>query len=437
VTSAIPRKLESIAAFVLFSIGLLGIASCGGSVSPSTDVSDPSKITILPGTATMYSGLPTTFSITGGTGLYIVASSNQAVIQLAGSIVGGSLTVIANNVSSDTPVTLTVRDTGTSAPVSANVTVKPGTVSNNISIIPTSTQAAACGAALCSGGDAEVRVVVSQGGIPLAARGVRLDVVSGDFRVIVSAAGVSPEVTAISGTTTTDETGTARMRIRVLADAPAQTALLQISDLGSGAYQRTSFTVAPSSNSPLNAQPRTLSFIGPDNSKCANGIVADVIVFGGRPPYSISQPGTFNVDPLTVTSIGGRFSVTAIGQCASGSIISIVDSIGGTVSVTASNALQTSNSFSASPLVVAPTTVSLDSCSTVASVVVAGGLGGPYFATSGNSGVSVSVVSGVVSIQRKAGTGPIAPTSVPVAISDGKSVLPVTVNLVGAGAGAC
>ena len=71
------RLALAFAAFVL--------SSCGsGGVSPVVD--DPDTITILPSTATLYSGLPTTFSVTGGTGAYIVTSSNQAAIQVSGAV---------------------------------------------------------------------------------------------------------------------------------------------------------------------------------------------------------------------------------------------------------------------------------------------------------------------------------------------------------------
>jgi hypothetical protein len=56
-------------------------------------VNDPTRITILPATATLFAGTPTTFTISGGTGSYIVSSSNQAVVPISGAIAGGSLVV--------------------------------------------------------------------------------------------------------------------------------------------------------------------------------------------------------------------------------------------------------------------------------------------------------------------------------------------------------
>src|SRR5437868_1556460 len=195
--------------------------SCGsGAVSPV--VNDPNKITILPATATLYSGLPTQFTITGGTGQYIVSSSDQAAVQVSGAVPGGMLLVVPNNVIVDTTVTLTVRDTGSNTPVSATLTVKPNPVANNITITASGTQGGSCAPAICSGGDAIVTATISQGGIPLPARGVRMEVVSGDFRFIVSPPDQS-EVLATSTDVVTDQTGKASARIRVLADASNQT----------------------------------------------------------------------------------------------------------------------------------------------------------------------------------------------------------------------
>lgn len=417
----------------LFAVVFL--ASCGsGAVGPV--VNDPTKITILPEAAVMYSGLPTTFSITGGTGSYIVSSSNQAILAVSGNFSSSSLTLVPNYVTEDTTVTLTARDTGTTAPATVTVTVKPGTVSNNISITPSASQPASCGTALCSGGDAEVKVTLSQGGIPLPARGVRFDVVSGDFRIIVSAAGVVPEVTALTGTTATDETGTARMRIRVLEGAPAQTGLLQVTDLGTGAYQRTSFTISPTGTAPLVVQPTTISFIGPDPERCASSIVADVIVFGGSPPYAISQPGTLSVSPSVVATSGGRFSVGANGLCTSGAVIGIVDSAGASATVAVTNVLGT---VTATPdLAVFPAAVTLDTCATVANAIIVGGAATTYVAAAGTNHVTATVTGSTLSIRRTTGTGAVTSgTVVPVFVSDGKEVRTIPATLTGLGAGAC
>jgi hypothetical protein len=416
----------------------LTLAACGGGVSgPAAVIGGP--LTITPAAATVYSGLPTTFVVSGGTGSYFITSNDQSIVPNTGLFTSPTFTIVPGSVSADTPLSLILTDTGANAAATAALTVKPRTVGNTITITPSASQSAACGTAICAGGDAEVKATLSQAGVPLVNREVRFQVISGDFRIITSAPG-APEVLSLEGTAFTDATGTARIRIRVLSDAAAQTGLLQITDVSSGFSQRTSVAIAPSSNAPLNAQPNTIAFKGRDAGTCASGISADVIVFGGRPPYQISQPGPFSINPIVVATSGGRFTVTATGQCSSGSQIAVVDANGATVTVTASNALSdavvptppTPTAFS-----VTPDTVTLSSCTDVASVILVGGTGN-YFAASGNSAVSATVngTQGVIRRTQNATTGPVT-SPVSVAFSDGQTARQVTVNLTGTGAGIC
>jgi hypothetical protein len=318
-------------------------------------------------------------------------------------------------------------------------------VSNVVTVTPSASQSAACGTAICSGGDAEVKVVLAQGGVPLVGREVRFDVVSGDIRVITSPPGVD-EVDSLSGSTTTDATGTARIRIRVLANATSQTAILQITDVSSGFTQTTSATIAASTNAPLTAVPNVVRFTGPDGSSCASGIGADVIVSGGRPPYQIAQTAAFIISPTTVTQSGGTFTVKSTGQCAEeglvigtgGTAIAIVDASGGSTSVTAIN-----NPAPATPtssFIVSPTSVTLDSCDAVATFNLIGGTGSYSFA-SGSNGLAVKKISASQMTIGRTNTVPtrttITSTPITVSFTDGKSAIPVVVNLVGAAIGTC
>ncbi|MGZ5063792.1 MAG: hypothetical protein ACXWAU_18065, partial [Usitatibacter sp.] len=427
--------MQRLAAAALSVLSLVVLASCGsGAVSGPPPVPTPGTISISPTSATLFSDLATNFIITGGSGTYIITSSNQAVIPISGAFTGNVLAVVPNAVASDTNVTLTVSDTAGSPPVTAALVVKPRTVNNTVTVTPSASQSAACGTAVCSGGDAEVAVVLSQAGIPLANRQVRFDVISGDIGIITSPAGL-PESTSLTATTTTDNTGTARVRIRVTPNATAQTALLQVTDVSSGFTQRTAITIAPSSNAPLNAQPGTITFKGTAANTCASGIQADVIVFGGRPPYQISQPGTFTVSPSVVTLSGGRFTVGATGQCTAGSAIAVVDNNGATVTVNAINTLSDVTPPTVPAFSVAPTDVTLNTCTDVASISLVGGTGS-YFANSGNSAVSATANGSTGSIRRSspsaALTGPVR-----VAFSDGQANREVTVNLSGLAAGPC
>jgi hypothetical protein len=346
---------------------------------------------------------------------------------------------VPNEVAADTPVTLTVRDTGSSTPATASLTVKPRTVSNVVTVTPSASQSAVCGTAICSGGDAEVKVVLAQGGVALVGREVRFDVVSGDIRIITSAAG-APEVDSLSGTTSTDNTGTASMRVRVLADATSQTALLQVTDLSSGFTQRVAVTIAPSSNAPLNALPQTIQFTGRDASTCSSGVTADVIVFGGRPPYQVSQPSGFLVAPTIVTTNGGHVSVTSTGACArtatsispdGGQTLAIIDGNGANVSVLIHNDPAPAGVANGA-FTIGPSAVTLDSCTALANIALVGGTGS-YFAASGSNLLSASVVSvsggKIGRIQRMKNTGPTTLPTITVTFSDGQTTKDVTVTL--------
>jgi hypothetical protein len=433
-----------LAARAALALAALVVAACGsGAVSAPPTTTTPGPISVSPSSATVYSSLPTEFLVTGGTGTYFITSSDQAVIPAVGLFEGNVFTVVPGQVVADTNVTLTVRDTGATAPVTASLVVKPRTVSNIVTVTPSASQSAACGTSICAGGDAEVKATLSLGGVPLRNHEVRFQVVSGDFRIITSAAG-SSEATGLTGTAITDDTGTARIRIRALPDAAAQTGLIQITDVTSGAFTRAGINIAPSSNAPLNAQPNRITFEGRDASTCASGIQADVIVFGGRPPYQISQPGNFAINTPQVSTSGGRFTVTAIGNCTAGSTIAVVDSNGATVPVLVVSTVSTSI-VPPAPLVVSPTSVTLDTCTTEANVAVAGGLGrNSYFVASGSNYVIAQVVgftgnAATVNIRRAPVGTPGATLSSPVTvgISDGQTVREVTVNLVGPAAGSC
>jgi len=434
--------LRGAARLLLVAFAGMLIGSCGSGAVSSSSASSTVPVVITPSAATLYSDVPSTFIVTGGNGNYVITSSDQTVLPVSSAplTATNSFTVVPSTVGADTTVTLNARDTGTAPSGSAQVVIRPRTISNVVTVTPSASQSAACGASICAGGDAEVKVVLTQAGVPLVGRLVRFDVLSGDFRIIASAPGL-PEALALTSTAITDGSGTARIRIRVLADATAQTSLLQVTDVSSGSTTTVSLSIAPSSNAPLSALPSTISFIGRDSNTCATGFSAEVIVFGGRPPYTITSPGTFIVTPSILTSSGQRFTVTPTGLCTEGSAIAIVDDNGASATVTASN-VPGAITTTSPPLVVSPDTVTLDSCNSIATVIVAGGFA-PYFASSSTQAIRTSVAPRVgsgggstVSIQRRAGSD-VSVRPQTVAISDGRDVKAVEVNLVGTAFGPC
>jgi hypothetical protein len=428
-------------------IVIAGLSACSGAVGGSPPVVDPTRITILPaGTAltpvTAYSGLPTTFTLAGGTGSYIVSSDNQAVIAISGAVNSSSFTVIPSPVLTNTTVTITVRDTGTAPTASTTITVKPGTVNNSITVTPTSSDGAACSPAICSGSDALVSVTIAQGGIPLAARGVRFDVLSGSFNFVQTDPVTHATTLVNTIQVVTDETGNAVARIRVQPSAPNQTALLQVTDIGTGTFQTHSFAIqqATGSTPGFSIIPSGVIFQGQLQNQCAganSGIFADFTILGGTPPYNLSGGGSlFRVTPTVVTASGGDFNVTPNGSCAPAPGITIVatDAAGRTATATVQNLPGTQ---APSALSVSPDNVTLTTCSGQASVNVAGGASnGAYFASTGSDALTATVTGGTVTIGRR---NPSAATAGPlsVGVSDGSTTASITVNLSGEGAGAC
>jgi len=409
----------------------LTLASCGGggvSANPSPIVDSPT-LTILPATAIMYSGMPTTFVFSGGTGAYIIASSDQAVLPAIGGVTGRSVTLVPNTVVAETTVTLTLRDTGSAAPVTATVTVRPGTVNNNITITPSSTQSADCSPAICSGGDAEVRVTVSQGSIPLPARGIRFDVVSGSFNFIISAPGL-PEQVASSHVVVTDETGVARARMRVTAGAANQTALLQVTDLGTGAFRQTSFAIAQfNGNAPaFFTLPSSITYTGPYANVCASSSSTQIAIFGGTPPYNITGGGSgYSVSPAVVGVSGGSFTLSLFSTpvCIENAAIGVTDATGRTTAVTFSSVTGT-GAAPAPGIALFPSTLAL-ACSVgttavTSSVSIVGG-SGTFSASSNHPRVTATVSGRTVTLQRLAGDGATTyPTSGNLSVTDGNSL---------------
>lgn len=412
------------------------VASCGsGAVSgpPVTPVppGDPLRIDIQPGTAVAYSNTPTTFVITGGNGSYIVSSSNQGVVPVSGLISGNTFTIVPASVDASTDVILTVRDTGTAASDTATLTVLPRTVGSTVTVTPTSTR---CAPAICAGDDGTVEATLTQNGAPLAGRSVRFEVISGDFRFITSPSSATNETLDTSITVSTDIAGKARVRFRALTTAPTQSALMLITDLTGGSFVRTGFAINGAPSAPT-VIPDKVTVKGPFVGQCPTGAAqSDFYIFGGVPPYTISNtgPSSLDIDRGVVATSGGFFRITTRPNLCFTTLIIVNDSVGQRTVVTV-EAVEGTAAAPVTPtpadLVVAPATVTLDSCEAVANVSIAGGTGN-YQALSSHSSVMVTFsTSNQLRIQRAKTTPPsTAPATTSVSVSDGRQAATVTVN---------
>lgn len=437
--------IDRLARLLVAFLALSGVVSCGsGAVSGPTITppppGDPLRVAIQPGTATTFSNTPTTFVITGGNGSYIVSSNNQTVVPVSGPISGNTLTVVPNSVEASTDVVLTVRDTGSTPTATATLTVLPRTVSSSVTITPTSTR---CAPAICAGDDGTVEATLTQNASPLAGRAVRFEVISGDFRFITSASSGPGETLDTSTTVLTDLNGKARVRFRVLSTAPTQTALMGITDVQGGSFVRTGFQVNGSPSAPT-VIPEKITVRGPRVGQCPTGsATADFYIFGGVAPYSVSntQPSSLSIDRNVVFASGGFFRVTTNPNICFTAQIIVSDAVGQrtVVTVEAVEGTLIQSNPDTGNLVVAPNAVTLDSCTAIASVTVAGGLGAGNYRQPVSSHSSVlATLSGDSTILIRRAPGSVsAPGAVTVAISDGRAAATVDVTLTVAGQGPC
>jgi hypothetical protein len=129
----------------LFAIaGVLALSACGGgSGAPNNPYAPgpaaPGPLTVLPPTAVVYSGVPATLAVTGGTGPYFAFSSNSAVLPVTQAVAGANVLLLGSNVATDTDVEITVQDT-TGATAKSTVTVRAAPLLPNlITVTPNGT----------------------------------------------------------------------------------------------------------------------------------------------------------------------------------------------------------------------------------------------------------------------------------------------------------
>ena len=425
------------------------LGSCGGSGVASTSATTSSPLQILPGSADVFPGVPTVLNVSGGTGGYVPVTSNAAVIPTP-TVSASKITVTANNVAVDTPVTITVRDSA-GATTTATINVKATVLNNTITITPVGPTGTGC-AGICSGGDAQVTVRAVLNGNVLPNRPIRFDVFQGDFRFVTPAVYATPpgpnaQVTTV--TINTDEFGIAVARLTAIVTAPTQVATLTATDTVTGLVRYANFNIvqATSGTGILSVLPSgSVTFTGAkplagQPSQCPFGGVVDMYIYGGDPPYTVVSPLVqyLTVSPSVVTTNGGSFRVTQSG-CGTASLIvtdrqnRVVES-SSVVSVLgpAGDALPP---VVATSLAVNPTTHTL-LCGQTGTSTLSGS--GNYTATVTTPGVpagaftvtpTAGAIPGTISFTRNAPTPALtSPTVINVNLVAGSTTVPVTVNV--------
>ncbi len=433
------------AAMIAVFGALLG--SCGGSGVTSTNAGG--ALQILPLSADVFPGVATDLNVSGGTGGYVPVTSNAAVIPTP-TVSGSKITVTANTVAVDTPVTITVRDSsGTTA--SATVNVKATALNNTITITPIAPTGTGC-SGLCSGGDAQVTVKALLNGNVLKNRPIRFDVFQGDFRFVTPAVYATPpgpnaQVTTV--TINTDEFGIAVARLTAIVTAPTQVATLTATDTVTGLVRYANFNIvqATSGAGILSVLPSgSVTFTGAkplagQPAQCPFGGVVDMYIYGGTPPYVVVSPLTqyLTVSPPVVTTNGGSFRVTQNG-CGTASLI-VTDQQNRVVE-TSSVVGVLGPAGDAAPVPV-PTSLSVNPtthtllCGQTGTSTLSGA--GNYTATVTTPGVpagaftvtpTAGAIPGTISFTRNAPTPLLnSPTVINVNLVAGATTVPVTINV--------
>jgi hypothetical protein len=288
-----------------------------------------------------------------------------------------------------------------------------------------------------SGTDSIVFLTPVSNGTLYGNRVLQFDKVRGDYSFVVEDPSVTPQlVNRIR--VSTDQTGKAIVRLRVTNNAPTQLATYTVTDILSGVTTDVVFLIIQTP--PVDAItliPTTITFTGPLTTVCGGGS-ADVFIFGGTPPYTVTAPAGITVSPVTVTTFGGRFTISLsvaggfspspIGTpaCVTGASVVVTDSRGAVAVETVDSK---PGSGTLPTLSAAPTTISSLLCGQSAQVTVVGGVG-PYSANSQHPGLNVTVSSSTLTITRNAVDPPLStyPTAGSVTVTDGATIVTITVS---------
>jgi hypothetical protein len=377
-------------------------------------------------------------NIVGGRAPFLITSSEPTLIELGYTTSSRDFTFVARNPGvvdvgldpDEVPrrsVNIEVRDSnGTS--LSATFSVLQNFFTGYGAFYANTCAAPATGdpPQACSGTDSVVNLVPVSNGTLYGDRAFEFRKVRGDFQFVNENPLTTPQLVD-QIRVNTDHEGKALVRLRVTNAAPTQIATYTVTDVTTGATTTQTFVIVQQPVvDAISLLPSEITFTGSLSTNCGRG-TADVFVFGGTPPYTITGSAGLAISPTSLASSGGSFSVTvgvAAPPCPTGSVV-VTDSKGsvGTVSVT-------SEVGSGSPptLSAAPTTIASLTCGTSTPVTVIGGAGS-ISATSQHPRITATVSGSTVTIRRLTGdpAPPYAATGT-VTITDGSSIVTITIT---------
>lgn len=429
-----PFKLVATLLAVASSV-ILG--SCGGGGAGTTN--EGGNLIIQPAVGTFYAGVPSTIFVSGGRMPYNVTSSDQTLLAAPGQLNSGSFTVVPANPGvvdsglddTDVPrrtVTIEARDVNGLTQVASIAVLQnflTGYGSRFISNCPAPTGGTAAQA--CPGRESIIQVSSISQGTRYGLRNIRFQVVRGNFQFVVPETPSNPgRVLSNEYTIPTDHTGVAIARIYVAPGAGTQLATFRMTDVLSGAYVDTVFTISQSAGA-LVAIPSAITFTGALSTRCGTGST-QIYIFDGIPPYTATSTSPHvSVFPVSPNTNPGIFTVAATNDAVCGLFpVIFQDATGARIIVEI-----TTEGGSGTPpaLAIAPTALTI-ACASSSSSTVIGGSGG-YSANSADPSRVVASISGNTITFTRTG-GPLASggtVAVPVVISDGSSLVTVTVTV--------
>ncbi len=121
-TAAAVTADTSVLLTILDAVGQTVVANVTVHPKPTTP---PPALSVLPVTADIYSGIPSSLTVVGGVAPYRAFSSNSAVLPVTQAVAGSTVPLAAASVSANTPVVVTVQDSAGQTAI-VNVLVHPG-----------------------------------------------------------------------------------------------------------------------------------------------------------------------------------------------------------------------------------------------------------------------------------------------------------------------
>jgi hypothetical protein len=430
------HSLSSLLGGLIALVAAVLLTSCGGGGASSNGTGG--AVQVIPSTATIYAGVPTTFQILGDRPPYRLASSESTILPVPTQVGGNSFTLVPNNPGvidtglqdTDLPVrtvTLTVVGVNGSAGLATLKVAQNFLTGYGVSFVAqacptTSTGTPATGNFACSGGDT---AAIFSATTDATRRGDALFNVS----VIYGNASLRNPANGQSGQTvqaTSDHSGVVTVIVHVPDGTPTQLGVIRIQEANTGVYTDHVFTIAGNTTATaLTAEPSAFTFTGVDSATCGTGS-GTFEVFDGVPPYTAisSIPGQVTVTPNSSSSQPGVFTVNAVNAVSCGATTIVVsDSLGSHTEVQVTTAQgSAAPPVVPTPLVVSPNAVTVD-CGQSASASIAGGASTTYSASSPSPDIGVAVLASTVTVTRT-GTLPAidaTPKVTNVTITDGST----------------